>query len=128
MPPARSINLDDGIAITMSGGVQFIESKLNIEGRLAGVAGNLKKKEQKFNEWLQLQEPFAHTYLLADYEPDHPVHTDPENLPVWRWVDGDNVIEVSMWIAIHIFDDSPLSFTVQIQNREIGPIGGDWWL
>ena len=47
MPPVRAINLDDGIAITMSNGVQFIESKLNIQGRLAGVAGNLKKKEER---------------------------------------------------------------------------------
>lgn len=128
MPPVRSINLDDGIAILMSNGVQFVESKLNIQGRLAGVSGNLKKKEDKFNEWLQVQEPFAHTYLLTDYELDHPVHTDPDNLPAWRWVDEDNVIEVTMWIAVHIFEASPLTFTVKCQNRLAGPIGGDWWL
>ena len=55
MPPVRAINLDDGIEITLSNGVQFIESKVNMQGRLAGVSGNLKKKEEKFNEWLQLQ-------------------------------------------------------------------------
>lgn len=128
MPPIRSISLDDGVAILMSDGTQFIESRLNIQGRLAGVAGNLTKKEAKFNEWLQVQEPFAYSYPLTDYDLDHSVHTDPDNLPVWRWVDGDNVIEVSMWIAVHIFDDSPLTFTVKCQNRQAGPIGGDWWL
>ena len=127
MPPVRAINLDDGIEITLSNGVQFIESKVNMQGRLAGVSGNLKKKEEKFNEWLQLQGPFAHTYLLADYDLDHPVHTDPDNLPPWRWVDGSNVIEVTMWVAVHIFDDSPLTFTIKCQNREDGPITGEWW-
>jgi hypothetical protein len=128
MPPIRSINFDDGIDILMSSGIRFFESKLNIQNRLAGVAGNLKKKEDKFNEWLQVQEPFAYTYLLADYDLDHPVYADPNNLPEWRWVDGDNVIEVAMWIAVHIFDDSPLTFTVRCQKRLAGPIGGDWWL
>jgi len=128
MPPIREINTDDGLNILMSNGVRFIESKLNIQGRLAGVAGNLKKKEARFNEWLQMQEPFAHTYLKADYDPDHPVWTDPDNLPVWRWVDGDNVIEVSMWIWIHIIDDAPLTLTSKCQNKELGPITGEWWL
>jgi hypothetical protein len=127
MPPVRDINLDDGISIVMSNGVAFVESKLNIEGRLAGVSGNLKKKEEKFNEWLQVQEPFAHTYALADYDQDHPVHTDPGNLPAWRWVDGSNIMEGTMWIAVHIFDDSPLDFTICCQNREAGPITGQWW-
>ena len=127
MPPVRAINLEDGIAVTMSNGVQFVESRLNMQGRLAGVSGNLKKKEEKFNEWLQMQEPFAHSYPLAEYDPDHPVHTDPDNLPPWRWVDGNNVIEVTMWIAVHIFNDSPLTFTIKCQNKEIGPITGEWW-
>jgi hypothetical protein len=127
MPPVRSINLDDGLDITMSNGVQFVESKLNIQGRLAGVSGNLRKKEDKFNEWLQAQEPFSHTYLLADYDLDHPVHTDPSNLPPWRWVDGSNVIEVKMWIAVHFYFASPLSLIPHCLNRELGPITGEWW-
>jgi hypothetical protein len=112
----------------MTGNVEFFESKLNIQGRLAGVAGNLKKKEDKFNEWLMQQEPFVKAYLKADYDLDHPVHTDPDNLPPWRWVDGDTVYEVWMWVAVHIFNDSPLEFTVKCQNREDGPITGEWWL
>lgn len=127
MPPVREIDLSDGLRIKMPNAFEFVESKFNIQGRLAGVAGNLKKKEQRFNEWLQMQEPFAHTYLLADYDLDHPVHTDPDNLPSWRWVDGDNVIEVTMWIAVHIYNDSPLDFTIRCQNRELGPITGEWW-
>ena len=112
----------------MSGGREFIESRLSIQGRLAGVAGNLRKKEAKFNEWLQVQEPFAYTYPLSEYDLDHPVHTDPDNLPVWRWVDGDNVIEITMWIWIHIIDDAPLTLTSKVQNKELGPITGEWWL
>ena len=128
MPPLRSIDLTDGINIVMTGNVEFLESRLNVLDRLAGVAGNLKKKEAKLNEWLQLQPPFAHTYLRADYDQDHQVWTDPDNLPVWRWVDDDNVIEVSMWIWIHIIDDAPLTMTSKCQNKELGPITGEWWL
>ena len=127
MPPLRSIDLTDGINIVMTGNVQFIESQLNILGRLAGVAGNLKKKEAKFNEWLQLQPPFAYTHLRTDYDQDHGVWTDPENLPVWMWVVGDNVIEVSMWISIHIISEAPLTMTSKCQNKELGPIIGEWW-
>lgn len=127
MPPVRSINLDDGLKIMTSFGVEFKEPKVNIQGRLAGVAGNLKKKEAKFNEWLQRQEPFSKTYLLADYDLDHPVHTDPDNLPLWRIIDGDNVVEIIMWIAVHIYEASPLSFNIKIKNKESGPITGEWW-
>jgi len=128
MPPVRQLDYTDGIKILTSFGVEFHEPKVNMQGRLAGVAGNLKKKETKFNERLQLQEPFSYIYPLTDYEPDHPVHTDPDNLPVWRSVDGDNVIEVTMWVQVHIYNDSPLAFNVKIQNRELGPITGEWWL
>lgn len=125
MPPVRAINLDDGIDILMTGGTQFIESKLNIQGRLAGVSGNLKKKEAKFNEWLQLRPEFASIYPLSSYDLDHPVHTDPDNLPAWRYIDGDNVVEIKMFIAVHIFEASPLRFTIMTSDF---PIGGDWWL
>jgi len=127
MPPIREINKDDGIYVLMSNGATFIESELNIQGRMAGVSGNLKKKEDRFNEWLQMQEPFAKTYLKTDYDLDHPVWTDPDNLPLWRILDGDNVIEIVMWVAVHIFNDSPLEFTIKISNKDT-PIGGDWWL
>ena len=127
MPPIRNINLSDGITVEFTGGYQFIESALNIQGRLAGVSGNLTKKESRFNEWLQVQEPYANTRLLADYPLDDIVHTEPGNLPVWQWIDGDNVIEVICWVAVHIFNDSPLSFTIKHQNRELGPITVEWW-
>jgi len=130
MPPLQSIELTDGINIVMTGNFQFLESKLNVQGRLAGIAGNLAKKEKKLNEWLQMQPPFAYTYLRSDYEPDHPVWTDPGNLPVWRWVtaDGLSVVEVTMWIWIHIVNDAPLTLTSKCQNKELGPITGEWWL
>jgi len=128
MPPIREINKQDGIYILMSNGVIFSESALNIQGRLAGVSGNLAKKEAKFNEWIQVQPPFAYTFPITDYPEDHPVNTDPGNLPSWRWIAGDNVIEVTMWIAVHIYSEAPLDFTVKCQNRELGPIVGDWWL
>jgi len=127
MPPVRHLDYSDGIRILTSFGVEFNEPKVNIKGRLAGVAGNLKKKETKFNEWLQLQEPFAKTYLRADYEQDHPVWTNPDNLPPWRIIDGDNVIEIIMWIQVHLYSDAPLEFNVRIQNKELGPITGEWW-
>lgn len=128
MPPVREISKEAGLRVLMSDGREFFEPYTNIQERLAGVPGNLKKKERKFNEWLQIQEPFCYVYPKESYDQDHPVWTDPDNLPVWRWIDGDNVIEVTMWIAVHIYNDAPLDFTVKCQNRELGPIAEDWWL
>lgn len=127
MPPVRSINLDDGIGILLSNGIQFIESKLNIQGRLAGVSGNLKKKEQKFNEWLQLQPAFANVIPLVDLEPDDRVLQDPPILLPYEYIDGDNYVGIKMYIAVHIYEASPLRFTIRIQNKQAGPITGEWW-
>ena len=127
MPPIRNINLSDGITVEFTGGYQFIESALNIQGRLAGVSGNLTKKESRFNEWLQVQEPYAFRHPLTDYDVDHPVSQTPPVLQVWQIIDGTDLIEISCWVAVHIFNDSPLSFTIKHQNRELGPITGEWW-
>ena len=123
MPPVRSINLDDGIDILMSNGVQFVESKLNIQGRLAGVSGNLKKKEDKFNEWLNDQEPFVVRRPLSDFPPEDPVRLGTTT--GGEVIDGDEVVIRIFHIAVHIFQASPLTFTVKTSNS---PIGGDWWL
>jgi hypothetical protein len=127
VPPIRSVNLDDGIAVTFSDGAQFVESKLNIQGRLAGVSGNLKKKEDKFNEWLQLQPRWASIYPLSSYDADHPVRQDPPVLNVWQWIDGTNVVNVNCWVAVHLFNDAPLEFILCCRNKEVGPITGEWW-
>lgn len=127
MPPVRSINLDDGISILTSEGLSFIESKLNVQGRLAGVAGNLKKKEAKFNAWFQLQPAFATVIALADLPPDDRALQDPPVLLPWEYIDGDDFVSIKMYVAVHIYDDSPLRFNIRIQNKEIGPVTGEWW-
>ena len=127
MPPVRSVNFDDGIAIFLTGGAQFIESKLNIQGRLAGVSGNLKKKEAKFNKWLQLQSPFANVIPLIDLEPDDRVLQAPPILLPYEYLDGDNYVGIKMYVAVHIYEASPLRFNIIIQNKQLGPISGEWW-
>lgn len=128
MPPVRINSIQDGIdLVTAYGGWNV--SKIDMEDRIAGVAGNLKKKEDKFNEWLQFQEPFAHTYPRTSWDADHRLREDPPDLRVYEFYDsGDDTITViNFWIAVHLFDDNPLSFTIRTQNRELGPISGEWW-
>ena len=128
MPPIREINLDNGINILDSNGVRFVMTKADMENRLFAVSGNLAKKESRFNEWLQLQQPFSYIYPLADYEPDHRVRQVPPVLNVWEWIDGTNIVVVHMWIAVYIYTLNPLTFNSRIQNKEIGPITGEWWI
>jgi hypothetical protein len=72
--------------------------------------------------------PFQHTYPVEEYDQDHQVYIDPDNLPPWRILAGPFVGEITMWVAVHFFEDDPLDFTVKCQNRELGPITGEWWL
>jgi len=127
MPPVRSINFEDGIDIALTDGASFVESKLNIQGRLAGVSGNLKKKEDKFNEWLQLQPAFSTIIPLADLEPDDRALEVPPVLLPYEYVDGSDFIAIKTYIAVHIYTASPLSFNIRIQNKQAGPITGEWW-
>ena len=127
MPPVRSINLDNGIDILTSFGVNFQMPKVNIQGRLAGVAGNLKKKEAKFNERLQIQPAFATIIALADLPPDDRALQEPPALLPYEYIDGDDFVSIKMYVEVHIYDDSPLSFNIRIQNKQAGPIMGEWW-
>jgi len=126
MPPVREINTDDGLYIRLSDGREFSQTVAQIQARLASTPGNLKKKEEAFNTWLQSQEPFIKMYPASEYDPDHQVNADPGNLPPWRIMSGAYCGEVTMWVAVHFYDDDPLSFTVRCQNKEI-PIEGEWW-
>lgn len=128
MPPVREINTDDGLYIRMSSGAEFHDSAASMQARLASIPGNLKKKEEGYNQWLQSQEPFQRTYSVAEYPSDHPVNVDPDNLPPWRIMAGAYVGEIIMWIAVHFYNDDPLDFIPKCQNRETGPITGEWWL
>ena len=124
MPPVKSINLDNGLEILTSGNLANIsQTTVEMEGRIAGVAGNLKKKEAKFNEWLNDQEPFVIRRPLSDFPPEDPVQngifTPAES------IDGTNLVIRIFYITVHIFTASPLKITVKTSNS---PIGGDWWL
>lgn len=126
MPP-RAINLDDGLYIKMSNGQVFHDTAAQMQTRLDSFPGNLKKKEASYNNWLQSQEPFQKVYPVAEYDFDHPINIDPNNLPSWRIMAGAYVGEIIMWITVHIFETSPLRFTVKCQNKQSGPITGEWW-
>lgn len=128
MPPVREIETIDGLRIVMTNGVVFHDTAAQMQARLASTPGNLKKKEKAYNNWLQSQEPFQKMYPAAEYDPDHLVNTDPGNLPPWRIMAGAYIGEIIMWVAVHFYSANPLSFIPCCQNREIGPIGGDWWL
>jgi hypothetical protein len=124
MPPIKSINLDDGLSILTSGNLaDFSQTTVEIEGRLAGVAGNLKKKEDKFNEWLNQQEPFVTRRPLSDFPPEDPVRNGIFT-PAER-IDGSDLVIQHFYVAIHILETNPLKITVKTSNS---PIGGDWWL
>ena len=127
MPPVREINDDDGLYIRMSDGSVFHDSASSMLARLNATPGNLKKKEDAYNQWLQSQEPFQRTYPAGEYEPDHQVHTDPDNLPPWRIMAGAFVGEIRMWVAVHFYSLSPLKFIPRCQDRNY-PIEGEWWL
>jgi len=124
MPPVREINTDDGLYIKLSSGLIFYETASQMSTRLSAFNGNLKKRERDYNDWLMAQEPFAKIYNLSDYGQDHDVLGDPDNLPPWRWVASQDVYEIIMWVAVHFYNDSPLSFTVRCQNKET-PITGE---
>ena len=127
MPPVREMNKVDGFFIRMSNGETFHQTTAQIQARLASYPGNLTKKETAYNEWLQSQTPFVKMYPAAEYDPDHPVNVDPNNLPSWRIVAGAYIGEVIMWIAIHFYNDDPLDFRLLCRNRELGPITEVWW-
>ena len=129
MPPVREINTDDGLYIKMSNGLVFHDTAVQVVARLNSTPGNLKKKEAAYNQWLQSQEPFQKTYPVDEYEIDHQVHSDPGNLPTWRIMAGAYVGEIIMFITVHIFELSPLRFTICCRNKQSGPITeDDWWL
>ena len=128
MPPVRKLSVSDGIYIELSDGTVFQQTAAEVQAKLTTYPGNLKKKESSYNNWLQAQVPFMKTYSLDEYEPDHQTHTDPDNLPVWRILSGAYVMEVTMWVAVHFYDDDPLRLTIKCQNKELGPIEGEWWL
>ena len=127
MPPVREISVDNCIYIKLSDGSVFYQSGEEIQTLLSSFPGNLKKKEKDYNDWLMSQSTFISIYDINDYGEDHDVLGDPDNLPAWRWVQGQNVYEVIMWVAVHFYDDNPLRLTIRCQNKEVGPIESGWW-
>jgi len=121
MPPIRSINLDDGLEIIGTMG-DFSETHIELEGRIAGLAGNLKKKEERLNEWLNLQFPFCTVRPFSDYPADDPFQLGMST--GGEIVDGGDVIIHHFYVAVHIFNANPLSITVKTSNS---PITGEWW-
>jgi hypothetical protein len=122
MPPIKSINFDDGLTIIGTMGT-FSETRIEFGGRIAGLAGNLAKKEERLNKWLNLQWPFATVRPLSDFPADDPIQLGTST--GGEIVDGDDVIIHHFYVAVHIFNANPLSITVMTSNS---PIGGDWWL
>lgn len=121
MPDIRSISFADGIRIEDSTGI-FQVSAANI----VALPGNLKLIENRLNTLLQ--EHYESRYLLVDFEPDHRVRQDPPVLRDWERIEGDELVVTRMYIQAHIFSLSPLKHTLRCQNKELGPITGDWWL
>ena len=126
MPQVSHIgDLSSGISITMSDGQVFVQDNTEIGGRLAGVSGNLTKKENKFNEWLQDQPPFTVSYPQDSWEPDHRIRQDPSVLHDNEYIVDGIVYIIKTYVAVHIFEASPLRFTIRLSDI---PIVGDWWL
>lgn len=121
MPPVREIGCSDGIRVIGSDGrtVQFQAATI------VALPGNLKLIDQRLNTLFQQQ--YESRFQLADYEPDHRVRQEPPTLHVWERIEGDELVVTTMWVAIHIYSLSPLKLIPKFQNKELGPITGEWW-
>jgi hypothetical protein len=120
MPDVKSINLSDGIRIEGHSRTVQINA-----GNIVVLPDNLKTKEDRLNQWLQ--EQYESRHLLADYEPGHRVRQDPPVLHDWERIEGDELVVTTMYVQAHIFTLSPLKLTLHCQNKEVGPITGEWW-
>lgn len=121
MPDVRSISFADGIEI-----VTLVRTVHITGATMIATPGTVKQVEAAATAYLQGQ--FQSRYALADYPVDHRLRQPTPSLYVWEEIDGTDVIVTTMWIAVHVFSKSPLKYTLCCQNKELGPIAGEWWL
>ena len=78
-----------------------------------------------------LQRTFESTHARNLYDADHRYRQNPPVLYAWERREGGDIVVTRMWVAVHVFVypvTGPGDLTVKCQNREAGPITGDWWL
>lgn len=112
-------SLDDGVKVIWNG----VEHHFTSADILA-VPGNLKKKEDRVNEWAQ--EAMTLRYQIADYEPDHRYRQgNPDLLHDYEYFDGNDICIILCYIQCHIYDlGPPVHLTVRCSKE---PISGEWW-
>lgn len=124
MPSIKQIDLSNGLEIITTGSLaNFSMTTIELETRIAGLAGNIKKKEERINKWLNQQEPFLRRRPLSDFPPEDPIRLG--TTVGGEVVDGDEVLIQRFYVAIHILETNPLKIEAMTSDF---PIGGDWWL
>lgn len=130
MPPVRQVDLSDGIKIVGSG----VPSVWIKEADFPKIPPGEAEKEREMEGILSrdLQANYEIQTLLSDIPDDDPVKQDPPELFINERIEKIKgkwyLITTLMYVAIHVFSTSPLKYTIKCQNRELGAIGGEWWL
>ena len=123
--------MPDVVSIDFNDGVRIVTSRKTVSLPVANFpSGNLGQKEARVNRFLQ--EQFEDRISLADFDPADPVRQTPPVLLVNERIEQvggtDNLVTTWQWVSFHIFSLSPLRYTIRVQNPELGPITGEWWL
>jgi hypothetical protein len=123
MPPVRQIDKTNGIQIVTHD--QTVNS-ISVGWPTATDADDMSAK---LTTLMQLE--FQNTYARNSVDADHRWRQNPPTLHVWERRAGGNIIVTRMWVAVHVFTypiTGPDDYTIKCQNKEEGPITGDWWL
>jgi hypothetical protein len=114
----QSVSLEDGVDVVWRGQHYHWTSD-----DVLLVPGNMKKKEDKVNEWAR--EAFESRHLLSEYDSDHRVRQDPPVLRYYERIEGDEIVITQMYVAIHIYTlGPPVKLNIMCSQE---PITGEWW-
>lgn len=130
MPPIKEVDLSDGIRVVGSG----VPSVWIKESEFPHIPPGEAEKEREMEGILSrdLQANYEVKTLLTDIDPEDPVRQNPPQLFINERIEKikgkDYLIITTMYVSVHVFSTSPLKYTIKCQNRELGPIGGEWWV
>lgn len=127
MPDIRSVSLEDGIHIVGATNYDIDLSGINLLKiqftNAATIEEGLQNLIQRKHEVWILQKDFTPDSRFRDKPPT--LHNNCER---YHEVGNDKyIIFTKMWVAIHIITYDPFKCTIKCQNKELGPITGEWW-
>jgi len=111
-------SLENGVEVLWNGTMHHWTS-----ADILSIPGNLKKKQDKLNDWAQ--EAMTKRYLISEYDTDHRFRQDPPVLYDYEYVDGDEICIIQCYIECHIYDlGPPVNINIRCSKN---PITGEWW-